>query len=169
MLMLITNLSLITSLIFILMNHPMSMGLALLTQTILITLLSGILHYDFWFSYIIFLTMISGMLILFIYMTSVASNEMFKFSNKTTLLIGIFLIMLNLYTLATDQFFSNYLSMNNDLSLMESKAFMILSLNKYLNLPNSSIFYLMIIYLLVTLIAIVKITNVNYGPLRSKF
>lgn len=42
-----------------------------------------------------------------------------------------------------------------------------LSLNKYFNFPRYSIFYISIIYLLITLIAVVKISNFNLGPLRQ--
>lgn len=43
-----------------------------------------------------------------------------------------------------------------------------LTLRKYLNYPNNIIIYIIIIYLFITLIIIVKITNINYGPLRQK-
>nr|ALI86981.1 NADH dehydrogenase subunit 6 [Cryptolestes turcicus] len=53
------------SLMFMFLNHPLSMGLMLLLQTICISILSGIMMINFWYSYMIFLIMIGGMLVLF--------------------------------------------------------------------------------------------------------
>lgn len=45
----------------------------------------------------------------------------------------------------------------------------LISINKYIVYPNIIIYFILMIYLLITLIAIVKITKINYGPLRQKF
>nr|AXS66306.1 NADH dehydrogenase subunit 6 [Cucujoidea sp. 9 KM-2017] len=160
-------LNLILSLMMIFINHPLSMGMVLFSQTIIISLLTGMLNLNFWYSYILFLIMIGGMLILFIYMTSIASNEKFKISNKLMLFILItspLMIILLLESYLTNFFLMNFsmLSMNN---LMQFN----LSLNKFLNFPMMNIYIIMIIYLFITLIAVVKITNIKYGPLRQKF
>lgn len=44
-----------------------------------------------------------------------------------------------------------------------------LSITKFLNEPIINFTLTIIIYLLITLIVIVKITNLNEGPLRQKF
>nr|AML26004.1 NADH dehydrogenase subunit 6 [Staphylinidae sp. BMNH 1274240] len=152
----------IMSMMFIFMNHPLSMGLILLMQTTLIALITGNLCMNFWFSYILFLIMIGGMLILFIYMTSIASNEKFKFSYShimffiPAMLIMMYMISINKEYLFT---FNNNLNISNNFDL---------NLNKYINFPSNIIMIMMIIYLLITLIAIVKITNFKSGPLRQK-
>merc|ERR1712221_33590 len=66
------------SLFFTRLSHPLAIGLALLSQTILICLITGLSSSSFWFSYILFLIFLGGMLVLFIYVTSLASNEIFK-------------------------------------------------------------------------------------------
>nr|QXG82669.1 NADH dehydrogenase subunit 6 [Curculionidae sp. BMNH 1042554] len=152
------------SLISIFLNHPMSLGLILLSQTILISLSSGMMNLDYWFSYILFLIMIGGMLVLFIYMTSIAANEKFKFSKK--MLMFSILILINFMSLMVDNFFPN-IHMNNYDLLNKSLNHINLSMNKFFNMPNMMIMMLLMLYLLVTLIAVVKITFFKMGPLRS--
>nr|ASW26910.1 NADH dehydrogenase subunit 6 [Gallerucida bifasciata] len=155
------------SMLFIFFNHPLSCGMILIIQTILICLMTGMMNYNYWFSYILFLIMIGGMLILFIYMTSIASNEKFKF-NFPILIISIMMIILNFMLLMMDNFYSNFHTQILDMKIntdMNNN----LSMNKYFNYPNNLIMILMMNYLFLTLITIVKITNFSYGPLRQKF
>nr|APX40470.1 NADH dehydrogenase subunit 6 [Cryptocephalus pominorum] len=152
-----------------LMNHPLTLGLILLLQTTSIALLTGMMSLNFWSSYIIFLIMIGGMLILFIYMTSIASNEKFKFSSK--LLFS--LISFSICQMGAWFFLDNFL-LSQKLKLIEtfptdeniSPHFF---LNKFLNFPHNMIYSMMIIYLLITLIAVVKITTKTKGTLRKNF
>nr|QNV11699.1 NADH dehydrogenase subunit 6 [Rhamphomyia barbata] len=78
--MILSLMIMISSFIFMQMNHPLAMGLMLLMQTFLICLITGLMTKSFWFSYILFLIFLGGMLVLFIYVTSLASNEMFSMS-----------------------------------------------------------------------------------------
>nr|AFQ62240.1 NADH dehydrogenase subunit 6 [Nargus velox]ALO70734.1 NADH deshydrogenase subunit 6 [Nargus velox] len=157
------TISIFTSIIILFMNHPLSMGFCLLIQTIQFSLISGYISLNFWFSYIIFLMMISGMLILFLYMTSIASNKKFKLM-KWSFYIWLFFIsiMSSLLILNINLFKINNLNMFNNYNM----NFM---LTKFFNMPLSMILFMMIIYLLITLIATVKITNMKSGPLRQKF
>nr|WRM53928.1 NADH dehydrogenase subunit 6 [Linnaemya omega] len=158
--------------IFMNMKHPLAMGLTLLIQTTLITMSSGYMNKSFWFSYILFLVFIGGMLVLFIYVTSLASNEMFTFSIKL-MLISMIMLM----------FFFILVSMLNKSLMLQSKNLEIkstfninnyimensLSLNKLYNYPNNLLTILLMNYLLITLIAVVKITKTFKGPLRPMF
>nr|AML26008.1 NADH dehydrogenase subunit 6 [Staphylinidae sp. BMNH 1274241] len=161
MLMMI-SLNLTISVLFMFLNHPMTMGITLLIQTITITLISGNLTMNFWFSYMLFLIMIGGMLVLFIYMTSIASNEIFSF-NKFWLIL-IFLITF-IWLMNIDP----YYWINNSLFYESSQSMNLnnFSMNKFFNYPSIMLICMMIIYLFITLIAIVKITNIKYGPLRQ--
>nr|YP_009185902.1 NADH dehydrogenase subunit 6 [Olophrum piceum]ALO70799.1 NADH deshydrogenase subunit 6 [Olophrum piceum] len=159
--------SMMLSCIFLFLNHPLSMGMILLMQTVLISLITGFMSMNFWFSYILFLIMVGGMLVLFIYMTSIASNEKFEYSNKIFMVIFLLLSMMILMYLNMDLFFMN---MNNfNMESIKIKSSLNLSLSKFLNFPSNMMLFLMIIYLFITLIAVVKITNINIGPLRQKF
>nr|ARH54517.1 NADH dehydrogenase subunit 6 [Nosodendron fasciculare] len=163
-------LSLIFSIMLILMKHPMSMGMILMIQTITISMITGIINLNYWFSYILFLIMIGGMLILFIYMTSIASNEKFKFSNKLMFLYLFKMMILIIIMIKINDFFM--MNMNNknfNMMNMNLQFYYPLSMNKYLNFPSNIIMIMIIIYLFICLIAITKITNINFGPLRQKF
>nr|APX40821.1 NADH dehydrogenase subunit 6 [Smaragdina concolor] len=164
----LTIMIIFTSLMFCLMSHPLALGLTLLVQTIFIALMSGTMSINFWFSYIIFLIMIGGMLVLFVYMTSIAANEKFSFSLSMTVML-IMVVMISLWATLIDP-----MTLNLPTQLMENMPSMMnknysLILNKYMNLPHSMIYILMVIYLLITLIAIVKITIKSKSTLRQNF
>nr|ASL24559.1 NADH dehydrogenase subunit 6 [Pachyta bicuneata] len=155
------------SVMFLFLNHPLSFGLILLMQTIMITLITGMMNFNYWFSYILFLIMIGGMLILFIYMTSIASNEKVKFSYKIFfMMMSIMFLMLTMIFI--DFFFLSTNLNSHDLMNQNFNYNNNYSFEKFMNHPSNLIIYLMIIYLLMTLIAVVKITKIKSGPLRQK-
>nr|AWV83182.1 NADH dehydrogenase subunit 6 [Auritibicen japonicus] len=147
---------------FMFMKHPLSMGFILLLQTLLSCILCSYNNTSYMFSYILFLIFIGGMLILFMYMSSVASNEKFSFSMKL-MLTNLILIMyaymfinknnLGFETLNMMIYFYN----DHDYHLM----------NKLFTLPSGILILLMVIYLLFTLIVIVNIVSLKMAPLRS--
>nr|YP_009379008.1 NADH dehydrogenase subunit 6 [Pachycerina decemlineata]ARI44222.1 NADH dehydrogenase subunit 6 [Pachycerina decemlineata] len=162
--------SLIINFIFVQMNHPLAMGLMLLIQTVCICLITGLINKSFWFSYILFLIFLGGMLVLFIYVTSLASNEMFSLSLKLAMNSLILFAILMIISLIMDKSMVSPFLQNNE---MESVSLLstylkenAISLNKLYNYPTNLITILLMNYLLITLIAIVKITNLFYGPLR---
>nr|YP_009943621.1 NADH dehydrogenase subunit 6 [Hemerobius spodipennis]QOD41875.1 NADH dehydrogenase subunit 6 [Hemerobius spodipennis] len=161
-------LMILISMNFILMTHPLSMGLMLLIQTILISLLCGMMYYTYWFSYILFLVMIGGMLILFIYMTSLASNELFNLNMNTVIfMMIIFSLMLSLsYFYDNFMFLIKNFEVNNINNLINNENSF--NLIKLYNNPTMNITMMVINYLLLTLIIVVKITDISYGPLRQK-
>nr|QIV24793.1 NADH dehydrogenase subunit 6 [Analophus parallelus] len=154
--------------VFLFLNHPLSFGLILLLQTLSIALITGMMNYNFWFSYILFLIMVGGMLILFIYMTSVASNEKFKLSPKLASMMLMMMLMLA-PLMITDKMLNNMNLFSYDLSMQNTLHENSFSLSKFLNMPTSFNLMLIMIYLLITLIMVVKLTNIQHGPLRQKF
>nr|AWB99067.1 NADH dehydrogenase subunit 6 [Anopheles galvaoi] len=168
--LIIMTLCLIMSFIFMQMKHPLSMGLMLLIQTFLTCLITSIYVKTFWFSYVLFLIFLGGMLILFIYVTSLSSNEMFSMSFSLTM---ISLIIFSIFTILffimdkslIDQFITNMEmeKLSNMNNLINEN---ILSLNKMYNFPTNLITLLLINYLFLTLLVTVKITKKFYGPLR---
>nr|YP_010704183.1 NADH dehydrogenase subunit 6 [Julodis variolaris]WCO87689.1 NADH dehydrogenase subunit 6 [Julodis variolaris] len=168
MLLIMMMASLALSMSFLFLKHPLSMGFALLLQSVMISLITGIYNYNFWYSYIIFLIMIGGMLVLFIYMTSIASNEKFEYSNGLTLMIILLTSMSVIITLLMDKFFIYQNIMNTSTTLLHQSDWT-LSLSKYLSYPMNMIMFMLFIYLFITLVAVVKITDISYGPLRQKF
>lgn len=143
------------------------MGGILLIQTILVRLTTGNINLNFWFSYIILIIIVGGLLVLFTYITRIASNELFKPKNYIITLITIILI-LSYYPLKKFLILFNNNFNNNEFILWAYNFDFNQLINKFFNFPSIAILYFIILYLLITLIAIVKITNISYGPLRKK-
>nr|YP_010626126.1 NADH dehydrogenase subunit 6 [Inocellia tibetana]WBK02950.1 NADH dehydrogenase subunit 6 [Inocellia tibetana] len=161
MLYMILMTSLLISINIVKMKHPLIMGFLLIIQTLLISLITGFINNLFWFSYILFIIMIGGMMILFIYMTSLASNEKYQFSSSFFYMNYFLFILITFMLLIIDPFYFHNINLNNETSI-------IFNLNKLYNLNSKNITLISIIYLLFTLITVIKITNKNLGPLRQK-
>nr|YP_009350517.1 NADH dehydrogenase subunit 6 [Macrotermes falciger]AQP27241.1 NADH dehydrogenase subunit 6 [Macrotermes falciger] len=152
--------SMMTSITFTQMKHPLAMGLMLLIQTTMMCLMSGMMYKSFWFSYILFMIMVGGMLVLFMYMTSLASNEMFSPSNK---LITIILVTLPILTYLMPSKINNK-EMNEYSTMMENEITTTTTVmyNQMMGMMTT----LLVLYMLMTLIVVVNIINVSKGPLR---
>nr|QEI26528.1 NADH dehydrogenase subunit 6 [Eurydema ventralis] len=146
------------SLILLTLNHPLSMGLILIMQTLITSIIIGYMMESFLFSYIIIIIMLSGALVLFIYMASVASNE--KFNSPVNMMIISFMILtisfISMYYLNI-KYFNNNLIMNDQISLI-----------KIFNMMTAKMTLMIIIYLLLTMIMVSNIAKVTEGPLRIK-
>nr|YP_009127024.1 NADH dehydrogenase subunit 6 [Peirates atromaculatus]YP_009127037.1 NADH dehydrogenase subunit 6 [Peirates turpis]AHH93141.1 NADH dehydrogenase subunit 6 [Peirates atromaculatus]AHH93167.1 NADH dehydrogenase subunit 6 [Peirates turpis] len=166
MMMFMMMMSLMMSMLFPMMSHPLSMGLILIMQTIIIAMISGMMINMFWFSYILIMTILSGMLVLFIYMASVASNEKFNSSLKTSMCM---MLMFSLSIILS--FFVDQLEMKKNWSPKKESimdAEYLLTLGKMFNIHNMYIIIMMVTYLFLTMIVISYIVNVHEGPLRMK-
>lgn len=135
-----------------------------MTQTIIVALTTGFFNLNFWYSYILFLIIIGGILVLFIYITRVASNEKFTFSIKITIFL-IIITSIIIITLFVDTYFTNINTLN--LESLPTNTIFSISLNKFINYPINIILFILILYLLLALIAVVKITDIKKGPLRQ--
>nr|YP_010954472.1 NADH dehydrogenase subunit 6 [Lisarda rhypara]WMV02035.1 NADH dehydrogenase subunit 6 [Lisarda rhypara] len=161
------TMSMIFSVSLPLMKHPLSMGLILILQTINLALIMGFTINTFWFSYILIMSILSGALVLFIYMASIASNEKFKFSLPILIIslmtlpssLVIFLLSDQLMNLKKSWSESSKTILTNDQTMNMTKLF---------NIPNLSITLMIILYLLITMIIISFIVNKFQGSLRMK-
>nr|YP_008080898.1 NADH dehydrogenase subunit 6 [Tarragoilus diuturnus]AFW98791.1 NADH dehydrogenase subunit 6 [Tarragoilus diuturnus] len=167
------TLSSLASILFTQISHPLAMTFLILGQTILFCLLSGMTTQTFWFSYILFLVFLGGMLVLFIYITSLASNEMFTIPMKMVpLILMILTTTIIIYTIMDSSMWSlmfNNSDMLNKINLSSvTHAETPLPLTKLYNKPTDLVTLMMVLYLFLTLIAVVKITNIFQGPLRPK-
>nr|UKM30535.1 NADH dehydrogenase subunit 6 [Acisoma panorpoides] len=150
------------SLMFSFMVHPMNMGIMLLLQTLMLCVLISLMSYNSWFSYILFLVFLGGMLVLFIYMTSIASNELFKKSLYIPIIMYLMIIMLVSLMLMMDPSLSIKMITESTINSETSKMIM----TPLYNNPSSLITIFMVLYLFLTLIVVVSITSFNKGPLR---
>nr|UDU84888.1 NADH dehydrogenase subunit 6 [Archips sp. 2019HN00066] len=170
----LTLMMMLMSIMMFFFNHPLSMGLMILIQTIFTCLLSGMMINTYWFSYILFLTFLGGLLVLFIYVSSIASNEIFKnnfFFMKIMIFCSFMIILISMFTFnklnLLNSFFNNemenFFNYNNLFFNNENK----INLSKLYNNQTFLMMMMMIIYLFITLVAVVKITNIFHGPLRQ--
>nr|YP_010531070.1 NADH dehydrogenase subunit 6 [Cladolidia robusta]UXW93617.1 NADH dehydrogenase subunit 6 [Cladolidia robusta] len=140
------------------MTNPMQMGITLLIQTMLTTLFINKILPSSWFSLITFMMMIGGLLILFNYMSSIASNE------KVTLKINLSLIMTIMFMPMDEMFMSQMNFTEKSITSIES-----MSLSKMFNNKTMYISMFMIMYLLLAMIMVSKMIKTYKGPLRSKY
>nr|QWL25018.1 NADH dehydrogenase subunit 6 [Cryptotermes brevis] len=159
--MLLTT-STLLGMMFTQMNHPLAMGMLLLMQTTMVCLISGLMHQSFWFQYILFMVFIGGMLVLFIYVASLASNEMFSLSTKMMTLAATTMMMSMMI-----KYWSTFNSSDSEMFQTMTQNKITMMTEKLYNQPSGSMTILMALYLLMTLIVVVKITDVSKGPLRQ--
>nr|YP_010183919.1 NADH dehydrogenase subunit 6 [Lispe assimilis]QVG62683.1 NADH dehydrogenase subunit 6 [Lispe assimilis] len=163
------------SMFLIFMNNPLSMGLTMLIQTLLISLIISFTNTSSWFSYILFLTFLGGLLILFIYTASFSSNETFNFNFKEIsmfMMMNLFFLIISMYLMTKyPNLLSNLMNLEmNQISkqtifLMENSKLMI-QLYKYQSLMLTM---MMILFLLISMTIINKISNPFFGTFRIKF
>nr|YP_009642129.1 NADH dehydrogenase subunit 6 [Austruca lactea]QBZ78062.1 NADH dehydrogenase subunit 6 [Austruca lactea]QFG40126.1 NADH dehydrogenase subunit 6 [Austruca lactea] len=152
------------SALFTQLSHPLAMGLVLLIQTLLIALTLGISSFSFWFSYILFLIFLGGMLVLFIYVASIASNEAFiPYSSYFMLLFVLFLFSLSILGLDPLLTSSSSSLPWSSFCISTQVPFIISWIYNY---PSMNFTIFIICYLLLMLVIVVKIINLFKGPLR---
>nr|YP_009756947.1 NADH dehydrogenase subunit 6 [Lepidocyrtus fimetarius]QIM14975.1 NADH dehydrogenase subunit 6 [Lepidocyrtus fimetarius] len=144
------------TLIMFLTNHPVTITFLILIQSILMCILVWMLSYTSWFSFTLFLIFVGGLMVLFIYITSLASNEKFELNFNKMAYPILFIAGLTLMILATqtNSFKTNaYMNSMNSLKSMFSMTLM----------PTTM---MIMVYLLLTLIIVVKISKKMEGPIR---
>jgi len=140
-------------------SHPVRIILIIIRQTLLLCVILWLLINTRWFSYIIFLIFLGGIIILFIYISRLASNEKFFVKIRFTTFQAI-LIIRSIYL-----FIRLWNPQNIKVNKIEPSIIIFKIYSDILiNLTLFSIFYLIF-----TLIVVVKITSILRGPLRSKY
>lgn len=142
------------------------MGITIIIQTLLICSISNTINNSPWFSYILMLIFLGGIIILFAYITIIASN--FIFNLKINYLIIRIIFFLLLYLIL-----SININIQITLNIECLNLFKTIKLNKIKfnisKLFNNYTFIINLIiinYLFIILIIRNKITNFNQGPLR---
>nr|QLY90133.1 NADH dehydrogenase subunit 6 [Trichostegia minor] len=156
------------SLLLINLHHPLMITIVMIIQTTLMALMLGSMTTSFWMSYMMFLTFIGGMLVLFIYISSLTSNKMNSLTWNN-------LIMMIIFTILFFCFFSIYFLYENlEMTEFISKYFYFntennLFLSNFYNKNEMYLTMLLMMYLMLALIIVTKISNLSYGPMRIKF
>lgn len=149
--------------------HPITLIIFLLFYTSSTCLIISLWKDNFIFSIIIFLIIIRGLLIIFLYFSSLISNEQFKFSlnffSLTRIIFNViilsFLSPLFLSTL-TSSFYP-----------LESKSLVTINQPLFYNItkiylyPYNNITIICILFLLISLFLIIKVCSIKSSSLRK--
>nr|WHL46845.1 NADH dehydrogenase subunit 6 [Aphaenomurus interpositus] len=149
--------TLILSTSFLCSSHPIMMMIIIIAQTLTLCLMLWMFISMSWFSYIMFLIFLGGIMVLFIYISSLASNEKFKMEKKDiikSMILMMFFIIFFIF------------SSNNQNTKINKIEFTETIFKLFSNLIMNMTLFSMI-YLLITLVAVVKVTAFMKGPLRS--
>nr|CCI69495.1 NADH dehydrogenase subunit 6 [Metacrangonyx sp. 1 MDMBR-2012] len=144
-------------------SHPLFMSTMIALQSVLIGLTIYFFTSISWFSYLLFMIFLSGMMVILIYISSLASNLLMNyFVTDLKNLIMLMLLFMSFYflTIKMNYFYDNNMNFSNlsNLILLSVKVY---SKEMYM-------FTVMIIcYLLALLILVVKNSLFTKGPLRS--
>lgn len=150
-------LSLITRCLYISSSHPVILIIFILIQTVVLCLILWLKFKIRWFSYIIFLIFLGGLMVLFIYITSLASNELILISINSIFYSVIFCSLLLFFIILSFNLQDNYNIFN----------FNFKSFHLIYSIRRSRLVILTIIYLLLTLIIVVKISNKFDAPIKN--
>nr|YP_009175388.1 NADH dehydrogenase subunit 6 [Drabescoides nuchalis]ALF99740.1 NADH dehydrogenase subunit 6 [Drabescoides nuchalis] len=155
---LMMKIMIVISSMLVFLKTPMSMGVMLLIQTFLSTIVMAKMMSTSWMPMIMFLMLVGGLLILFMYMSSIASNE--KFSINMYFMMLMFILILPM-----EELLLNNMNLESQNSPIWSES---ITLSKIFNKKGMLITLTMFCYLLLTMIAVTAIIKIYKGPLRSK-
>nr|YP_009629421.1 NADH dehydrogenase subunit 6 [Sogatella vibix]AVV32052.1 NADH dehydrogenase subunit 6 [Sogatella vibix] len=157
---------LMNALMSIWMNHPISLGSLLMIQSMSTSIFTIILTKNSWYSMILFITFSSGLMIMFMYMSSISSNEKFSWSMKLSMFI-VFSLMTILVFNMDKIFIFNHNWMEKKIYFSENEEMK--SIYKNLNSNKFFIFTLVTLLILITLISISNLISSFEGPLKMTY
>nr|ACH81773.1 NADH dehydrogenase subunit 6 [Nasonia longicornis]UVN15309.1 NADH dehydrogenase subunit 6 [Nasonia longicornis] len=146
--------------------HPLFFSLLLLIYTISNSVNISVLNYTHWFSYIMFLIMIGGMMIIFLYFTSFINNVKMKINwmNLSSLFLKLTMLIMIIMIMLSNNILLPWNNTNMEMMLTNS----IYNNINYMFMYNKNISMIIsMLYLLLCLTMIVKITINNKITLRK--
>lgn len=131
--------------------NPFIIGLTILLIALLVSSIYSLLITS-WFAFLIYLIYVGGILIIFSYFLALTPNQPSTVSIHTTILIStLFLFIITSFTL---DIFAPSILLNPQIRTLYNPA-------------NSSLLILLVLTLLITIIAVVKLCSASKGPLRA--
>nr|YP_010478369.1 NADH dehydrogenase subunit 6 [Nesophrosyne sp. 48 GMB-2012]UVI59813.1 NADH dehydrogenase subunit 6 [Nesophrosyne sp. 48 GMB-2012] len=143
----------------ILLKTPMSMGMLLLILTTTSVMILTQILTSSWIPMIMFLMLVGGLLILFMYMSSIASNEKFT-TNILLMMVPFISLIFPVEGMITEMLANESMTTN---MLTDT-----ISMIKIYNKKTFIITIFMFLYLLLSMVVVTKIIKIFKGPLRSK-
>nr|APP87493.1 NADH dehydrogenase subunit 6 [Periphyllus acerihabitans] len=162
MIKIIMMINLFISMLLTLMKSPLMSNLLILTQSIFLTLLINLINKTSWIAFMLFILYVGGLMIIFLYISSIAFNEI-NLNKKFKILILKMMLMTTIM-----MFFKNNFILEN--FKYENKYFFednFYILNMF-NLPNNLMIYFIMMILFFMLILIIWMLKNNKGPIRQK-
>lgn len=136
---------------FIQVSHPVRMGIVVCISSIPVIILIGHFFINFWFRYLSFLVLLGAILVLFMYVRSLVSNEIFSLISMKSWIINFFIIYFIFYAFSLNLF----------------ELHLVFDIGELFNENYYEIIGFLICYLLLTLLVIVKLVQLFKGPLRE--
>lgn len=131
-------------------------------QSILLTLIINLIIKTSWISFILFILYIGGLIIIFLYISRIAFNELNINKNYLITLIKLLIIFILFFII---NFLFPFEIFNFENNFIYEDNFYII--NIFIT-PNNLIIYFIIIVLFIILILIIWLLKNNKGPIRQK-
>nr|UGN61599.1 NADH dehydrogenase subunit 6 [Janus megamaculatus] len=156
--------------------HPVTMMFYLMLFSSTVCLKMSLIYKNSWFSYMLFLSMVGGMLVMFLYFVSTTPNEPNSISKKEmnhmlTMMISTLMIMLMIM-----YFFDSFTMISVENNFNMNLTMNIMPWSNYINFNSFQMYslnykttLLVMIYLLFTLYSLLKMCMKYYGPLRQRY
>jgi len=132
-------------------NHPISLGFILIFYALATGLLSFILR-NSWFFYLLVLVFLGGVIILIIYIRTLSANEKFFVTNSGLPLLFIVLL---------SSIMGFYYRSSKTVSITVKNCI----ISNVYEQSNSRLTIMLILYLLLTILCVVKLVKFEKGPL----
>jgi len=154
----VISLILTLTLIYCIRSHPVLFTSIILIQTILLRTTMWISQANRWFAFILFLIFLGGLIVLFVYITRLASNELI--STRAFLLTAILLTVsvIVLFIHEKQKNLRSFINTPLDYKLLFTGLY---------STSSMTLVLLRIIYLLITLIVTIKTANKNEAPIKT--
>ncbi|YP_009239945.1 NADH dehydrogenase subunit 6 (mitochondrion) [Myzus persicae] len=162
MLKLILFTNLIMAIMLTMMKSPISSNLVILIQTMTLTMMINLINKTAWISFMIFILYIGGLMIIFLYISSIAFNELNINKNYKNMIFKLIIIF---FTLMYFKMSLNMENMNYENKFMFEDNFYLL--NMFI-MPNNLMIYMIMFILFFMLILIIWMLKINKGPIRQK-
>lgn len=147
--------------------HPIIITLLLVIYTTIISINISLWKPNYLYSIILFLIIIRGLIIIFIYFSRLISNEKIIYINKILFIIIIYLIIIFILFI---KFIHNYIIKFRSIDIYPSIKLNYKLFNRILNLyeyPHVNITLLRIIFLILCFLLIIKLCNFKSYSIRK--
>nr|ADZ47924.1 NADH dehydrogenase subunit 6 [Xenophyes cascus] len=159
--------NMVMSSLFLFKTHPLVMGMIIMAQTLLTCLMINLINQSTWIAFMVFLLIMGGLLILFLYIISIAPNEMSQnnpLTTKKTLMMVVTITLIVMLTHTWNMKHFNETCSNNPLIQMKLSEAPLFA--KLFNHNMSSMVILLMLILFLNLCIMVSLVSIESGPLR---